>query len=74
MEKDLQELENLKQRLNRKQNPDNEIWILRAVMREVGGYEQLMKLPLSVYNIIAESIISERNAQLKAYNKSHSRR
>ena len=29
-------------------------------MREVGGYEQLMKLPMSAYDVIAESITLEK--------------
>ena len=74
MEKDLQELENLKQRLNKTQNPDNEIRILRAVMREVGGYEQLMKLPMNAYNVIAESIIKEKEEEAKEYSRASRKR
>jgi len=44
-------------------------------MKEVGGYEQLMKLPIPVFQVIAESIILEKKAERKAYDKikSHSR-
>jgi hypothetical protein len=75
MEKELTELENLKQRLSKKQNPNDEVWMLRAVMREVGGYEQLMKLPMPAYNVIAESIIQEKEAEKADYDKAkaHSR-
>jgi hypothetical protein len=38
-------------------------------MREVGGYEQLMKLPMSAYNVIAESIIKEKEDEAKEYSK-----
>jgi hypothetical protein len=47
--------------------------MLRAVMREVGGYEQLMKLPMSAFNVIAESIVKEKEAEQAEYNKSRSR-
>lgn len=44
-------------------------------MREVGGYEQLMKLPMSAYNVIAESIAIEKQREKEEYDKakSHSR-
>ena len=74
MEKDLQELENLKKKLFSNQtSEDDQIFNLRQVMKEVGGYEQLMNLPIATYNIIIESIVAERKAQIKAYNKSHRR-
>jgi hypothetical protein len=47
--------------------------MLRAVMREVGGYEQLMKLPMSAYNVIAESIIEEKKMEKDEYDKTRSR-
>lgn len=70
----MQELENLKQKLFKKgnQNPD-EIWMMRAVMREVGGYEQLMKLPMSAYNAIAESIAIEKAKEKEEYDKAVAR-
>ena len=64
-------MESLKQRLFKNQNPD-EVLMLRAVMREVGGYEQLMKLPISAYNIIAESIAKEKELEKAEYDKSRS--
>ena len=48
--------------------------MLRAVMREVGGYEQLMKLPMSAYNVIAESIAEEKKKEKEMYDKSRSRK
>jgi hypothetical protein len=73
MEKESQELENLKTKLFKKeQNPD-EVWMLRAVMREVGGYEQLMKLPMSAYNVIAESISIEKTKEKEEYDKAVAR-
>lgn len=73
MEQDSQELENLKKRLfqKEKQKPD-EIAELRAVMREVGGYEQLLHLPISAYKIIAESIAEEKQKEMEAYEKAKS--
>jgi hypothetical protein len=41
-------------------------------MKEVGGYEQVMKLPIITYNLLAENIIAERKAQIKSY-KIHSK-
>jgi len=65
MEKESPELEHLKKRLFQKNS--DELFLLREIMREVGGYEQLMNLPIVAYNLIAESIISER--KLKAHSK-----
>jgi len=42
---------------------------MRAVMQEVGGYEQLMRLPICAYNVIAESIALERKAEQDIANK-----
>ena len=43
-------------------------------MREVGGYEQLMKLPMSAFDVIAKDI-SKENAEEKAeYDKARSKR
>ena len=47
--------------------------MLRAVMREVGGYEQLMKLPMSAYNVIAESIADEKETEKAEYDKAKAR-
>jgi len=47
--------------------------MLRAVMREVGGYEQLMKLPMSAYNVIAESIAEEKKKEKEDYDKARAR-
>lgn len=47
--------------------------MLRAVMREVGGYEQLMKLPMSAYNVIAESIAIEKAKEKEEYDKAVAR-
>lgn len=71
MEKDLTELENLKRRLFSKQHlsEDDQIIILRAVMREVGGYEQLMRLPITAYREIADSIAIERQREKEANEK-----
>ena len=38
-------------------------------MREVGGYEQLMNLPMSAYNVIAESIIAEKQKEKEDCDK-----
>jgi hypothetical protein len=46
--------------------------MLRAVMREVGGYEQLMKLPMSAFNVIAESITLEKTREKEEYDKARS--
>ena len=74
MEKESTELENLKKKLfSQEQSPD-EILVLRAVMREVGGYEQLMKLPISAYHVIAESISKEREAEKAEYDKIKARK
>jgi hypothetical protein len=48
--------------------------MLRAVMREVGGYEQLMKLPMSAYEVIAESIAKEKEEEKKQYDKARSKK
>ena len=48
--------------------------MLRAVMREVGGYDQLMKLPVSAYNVIAESIVKEKEAEKAQYDKARSKK
>jgi hypothetical protein len=69
MEKELQELENLKTKLFKKEQSPDEVWMLRAIMREVGGYEQLMKLPMSAYNVIAESISIEKTKEKEEYDK-----
>jgi len=42
-------------------------------MREVGGYEQLMKLPITAYNLIAESILKEKEKEMKEIEKARSR-
>jgi hypothetical protein len=38
-------------------------------MREVGGYSELMKLPLSAYKIIANSIALEKQRENEANEK-----
>jgi hypothetical protein len=70
MEKDSAELENLKQKLFRKSNQkSDEIFELRAVMREVGGYEQLLKLPITAYRVILENIVEEKKRELEVNKK-----
>lgn len=76
MEKDSRELENLKQKLfSNKTTEDDQIFIFRQVMKEVGGYEQFMNLTIPAFQVIAESIILEKKNARKAYEKakSHSR-
>jgi len=48
--------------------------MLRAVMREVGGYEQLMDLPMSAYNVIAESIAIEKTKEKEEYDRASRRK
>lgn len=43
-------------------------------MREVGGYEQMLNLPISAYNVIAESIVKEKEKEKADYDKAHSHR
>jgi hypothetical protein len=76
MEKDLEELENLKKRLLNKNKPseDDIIFELRAVMREVGGYTELMNLPTSAYGVILESIAKEKEREEREYKKMKSRK
>jgi DNA-binding protein H-NS len=76
MEKDLEELENLKKRLLNKNKPseDDIIFELRAVMREVGGYTELMNLPTSAYEVILESIAKEKEREEREYKKMKSRK
>ena len=70
MEKDSTELENLKKKLFKSSlSEDDQISEMRAVMREVGGYEQLMNLPLSAYVTIAESIARDQKAEKAQYDR-----
>ena len=42
---------------------------MRAVMREVGGYEQLMNLTINAYVAIAESIVRDQKLEKAQYDK-----
>jgi hypothetical protein len=75
MEKDSTELDNLKRKLFNKnsQSEDDQITEMRAVMREVGGYEQLMNLPLTAYVVIAQSIARDQKREKAQYDKMKAR-
>lgn len=38
-------------------------------MREVGGYEQLLKLPITAYRVILENIVEEKKRELEVNKK-----
>jgi hypothetical protein len=42
-------------------------------MKEVGGYSELMKLPMSAYTAIAESISIEKAKEKEEYDKAVAR-
>jgi hypothetical protein len=44
-------------------------------MKEVGGYEQFMRLPITAFQVIAENISLENKERKKSYEraKSHSK-
>ena len=75
MEKESIELDSLKRKLFNRDSPseDDQITEMRAVMREVGGYEQLMNLPLSAYIVIAESIARDQKREKAMYDKAKSK-
>ena len=70
---ELKELESLKNKLfNNNQSDEEQVYEFRLVMREVGGFEQVMKLPVDVYRLLVENIVWERK-QLNKSLKNHAK-
>ena len=65
----LNSLEQLEKTLNKSKGEKNQVITLYMVMEKVGGYEQLLNLPLSSVKEIVECIEYEAKEKQKANKK-----
>lgn len=65
----MSELERLKKRLLSSKNKNNEAYNLCAVMEVVGGYSELMNMPLPAVEIVVEYLKEKNKPPKKMKNK-----
>lgn len=72
----MSELEKLKKRLLNSKSPSekDECFALVEVMKVVGGYDQLLNLPLPTLRVILEKMDKEAKQQKKAYRKAKAKK